>query len=312
MLQRGRGTRRCGSIHISSGGQSDIRRSSQQQPTHDGSPLSSFPGFDFSCHLFSHLFFRWLLFILFLSLSLLPLSPLSSLLLLMLRLPCVIPFLLLFIFPLSLLLYPFPSSFRFLFPSGLACGQPVRGRVCLLGGPLFHLSALRQQFNDTLQSSNCEIVDVPHGHLLVAQGAAENPDGVIDTWNAWKSKFASLSSVSSSLNSARVALPALFLSPEAESEFHHRHPPCPPPQQNHLPSSPALLKPCHGPFFLGLDCGSTTSKLVLIDDHDEIVWSNYRMNNGEPLKTVLEMLFALPDDLPEACLQGAGVTGCMS
>ncbi len=47
------------------------------------------------------------------------------------------------------------------------------------------------------------------------------------------------------------------------------------------------------PYFLGVDSGSTTTKLVLLNQHSEIVYTDYQRNNGDSFQTFCKMLKTL-------------------
>ena len=54
----------------------------------------------------------------------------------------------------------------------------------------------------------------------------------------------------------------------------------------------------HGAAFLGIDAGSTTTKVVLIDDEGNILYDHYGSNNGEPLESVINILKDVYAKLP--------------
>jgi predicted CoA-substrate-specific enzyme activase len=53
-------------------------------------------------------------------------------------------------------------------------------------------------------------------------------------------------------------------------------------------------------LFLGIDSGSTTSKIVLLNENSEIVFHSYKPNNGDPLKTILVELEKLKNQLDKS------------
>jgi len=65
-----------------------------------------------------------------------------------------------------------------------------------------------------------------------------------------------------------------------------------------------------GPCYLGIDSGSTTSKLVLMDGSKRILYSYYGSNKGEPLKLIVSILKDLYSKLPDgAYIAGSTATG---
>ena len=65
-----------------------------------------------------------------------------------------------------------------------------------------------------------------------------------------------------------------------------------------------------GDCYLGIDAGSTTTKLALIDEQGRLLYSYYSSNHGSPLNTAISALLDLYKRLPRAtCLRNAAVTG---
>ena len=54
-----------------------------------------------------------------------------------------------------------------------------------------------------------------------------------------------------------------------------------------------------GDCYLGIDAGSTTTKLVLIDKEGNLLYSLYGSNEGNPLKSVMNMLKKLYEIMPK-------------
>lgn len=184
--------------------------------------------------------------------------------------------------------------------SGLACGRPIRGKVAFLGGPLSYLSELRKRFIETLELKDDEIIVPENAHLLVATGAAYS--SVETEFISTKTLQNSLKKFEKSNYTESKPLPALFETKEDYEKFKERH-------AKHTVNETSLEN-FSGNCYLGIDAGSTTTKLVLINEKNEILYSLYRNNNGNPLTSVIEMLKELYKVLPEtAKLRFSGVTG---
>lgn len=184
--------------------------------------------------------------------------------------------------------------------SGLACGRPIRGKVAFLGGPLSYLSELRNRFIETLGLKDDEIIIPENAHLLVATGAAfySAETETIST----KTLENNLKKFEKSNYTESKPLPALFETKQDYAEFKERH-------SKHTVNQTSLEN-FSGNCYLGIDAGSTTTKLVLINEENEILYSLYRGNNGNPLTSVIEMLKELYKNLPPtAKLRFSGVTG---
>ncbi len=181
--------------------------------------------------------------------------------------------------------------------SGLAQGRRIKGKVLFLGGPLYFLKALRKAFRDTLKLGDNAIFpeDAP---CFMAIGAA---------LNSQSNKPESLSSVIQKLSNVRdsddiATSDPLFSSKEEYAQFVARH-------------RATDLKFCDiatysGDAYLGIDSGSTTTKLILITPDCRILYSHYQSNNGQPLDIVIDKLkeiYVLTQGRVKIC--GSAVTG---
>ena len=184
--------------------------------------------------------------------------------------------------------------------SGLACGRPIKGNVAFLGGPLNYLSELRKRFIETLQLKDDEIIVPEEAHLLVAKGAAlDSINSEVITTNELEQKIENLKN---SHDNTTQPLEPLFKDKEEYRLFKERH--------NKATVEKAELEGYEGNCYLGIDAGSTTTKLVLIDKEGKLLYSLYSSNEGNPLKSVMNMLKQLYSVLPEkAILRYSGVTG---
>ena len=184
--------------------------------------------------------------------------------------------------------------------SGLACGRPIRGNVAFLGGPLNYLSELRTRFIETLNLTDDEIIVPEEAHLLVAKGAAlDSINSEVITTTELEQKIEKLKN---SQDNTTYPLDPLFKNKDEYSKFKERH--------NKTKVERNSLEDYEGDCYLGIDAGSTTTKLVLIDKDGKLLYSLYGNNEGNPLKSVMGMLKKLYEILPEkATLRYSGVTG---
>ena len=184
--------------------------------------------------------------------------------------------------------------------SGLACGRPIRGNVAFLGGPLNYLSELRIRFIETLQLTDDEVIVPEEAHLLVAKGAAlDSINSEVISPNELEQKIENLKK---SRDNTTHPLDPLFKNKDEYLSFKERH--------DKAKVKKADLENYEGNCYLGIDAGSTTTKLVLIDKDGKLLYSLYGSNEGNPLKSVMNMLKKLYSVLPEkAILRYSGVTG---
>lgn len=185
--------------------------------------------------------------------------------------------------------------------SGLACGKPIRGKVAFLGGPLFFLDQLRQRFIDTLNLQDDEIIFPENSQLFVAMGAAllAKEGDKVTTVTTLLDK---LDNIDDSILSSENTLEPLFVSDDDRNEFRHRH------YIDKVRKND--IRSYVGNVYLGLDVGSTTTKAVLIDDNDSLLYSFYDSNEGNPLDVVVKILKEVYDFIPpNVKLVYSGVTG---
>ena len=173
--------------------------------------------------------------------------------------------------------------------SGLACGKPIRGCVAFLGGPLHFLPELKKAFIRTLKLTPKNIVDPENSHLFAAVGAAlESRDASgIDVL----SLIARLESgVQVTFEMPR--LPALFENEADYQAFCSRH------SQAVVPKGD--IATYEGDCFLGIDAGSTTTKMALIGSDGRLLYSFYANNRGNPIRTAMDAVEELRSKLPSS------------
>ena len=172
--------------------------------------------------------------------------------------------------------------------SGLACGKPIRGHVAFLGGPLHFLSELKAAFIRTLNLDDEHIIDVDNSHLFAAIGSA---------LNAKEDVCISLSDMVKKLSSdikmefEVERMEPLFADQAAYKEFVERH------SKHHVTTGD--LQSYQGKAFLGIDAGSTTTKIALVGEDGSLLYSFYSSNDGSPLKTAIRSLKEIYSLLPE-------------
>ena len=173
--------------------------------------------------------------------------------------------------------------------SGLACGKPIRGNVAFLGGPLYFLSELRQRFIETLKLKKDQIMFPEHPQLFVAMGAS------LESFSEEPIKIKTLiercEDLTASDSNEVPRLETLFSSDEELTEFLSRH--------EKATVERAELKDYQGACYLGIDAGSTTTKMVLMGENYEILYSFYGSNRGKPLNLIAEVLREIYSLMPE-------------
>jgi predicted CoA-substrate-specific enzyme activase len=174
--------------------------------------------------------------------------------------------------------------------SGLACGKPIKGRIAFLGGPLHFLTELKNAFIRTLNLDPDHIVNTDLSHLYAAIGSALNSDP--DITFEMKDLVKTLSQ-DIKLEFEVTRMSPLFADEKEYDEFKKRH--------EKAMVKKGDLKNYHGKCFLGIDAGSTTTKLALVSESGELLHSFYSNNNGNPLKTAINALKEIYSIMPKDC-----------
>ena len=184
--------------------------------------------------------------------------------------------------------------------AGLACGHKIEGNVAFLGGPLTFLSELRQCFCDTLELDEAHRIIPENGELFIALGAALMNDECRDiTVGELTKEIGTLIGVPME---ATDRVDPLFKNEEELEAFRARHAKAVTPKSD--------IKDAEGPCYLGIDAGSTTLKVVLINSKNEIIFSHYGPNHGKPLEKSQELIEKIYSLLPKgAYIAHSGVTG---
>lgn len=173
--------------------------------------------------------------------------------------------------------------------TGLACGRPIKGTVCFLGGPLTYLSQLREQFAKTLHLTPEQVIAPENAQVYVAIGAAL---GSIDTKPvSFMNLMGQLKSVDESTLAKSDRVEPLFNNQAELDEFRARH------SQHTVPQ--ADITTYSGPCYLGIDAGSTTIKAVVLSEDMKILYSHYQNNEGSPLAAAKKIVAEVYRRLPE-------------
>lgn len=183
---------------------------------------------------------------------------------------------------------------------GLACGKPIRGKVAFLGGPLTFMPELKTRFKETLKLEEQDEIKLTHTEYFVALGAALSSESCGDI--EFKCLYEKMPSVYCEVKDSKEALKPLFESEADYEAFKARH------DKNAVKSAP--IETASGPLYIGIDAGSTTTKLVAINASNEVVFSHYQSNEGNPLESVIKGLKRFYSACPkDAYVASSAVTG---
>lgn len=183
---------------------------------------------------------------------------------------------------------------------GLACGKPIKGNVAFLGGPLYFLPELRRRFIESLKLQSKEAIVPENTQLYVAIGAALLSENEKET--TFGELLEKVSMVTHRRDQHIHRLPPLFTSEAQYLEFKERH--------DKATIERAKLETYKGSVYLGIDAGSTTTKLALIGENAELLYSFYGSNEGNPFQRMVTLLTDLYHKIPcQATIGKCVVTG---
>ena len=183
--------------------------------------------------------------------------------------------------------------------TGLVQGRKIRGKVMFLGGPLHYCRGLQKRFQETLKLPDEDALFPEYALYAVALGAAMCAENTPEV--DLRGLLARIEAQPASQEHAN-RLPPLFRNAEEYHAFQARHARATVPTRD--------LAAYAGKAWLGVDCGSTTTKLALIAEDRSILYSYYSSNRGNPVelvKTQLEEIYRLCGDRITIC--GSSVTG---
>ena len=184
--------------------------------------------------------------------------------------------------------------------AGLAQGRKITGKVLFLGGPLYYCKGLRRRFQETLKLSDDQAVFPEYGRFAVAMGAALYGMRAGETCTMAQLRRQIENSVST--RSEANLLPPLFQTEADYQEFRQRHSAANVVRRD--------IQDYQGDAWLGIDCGSTTTKVALLSADKELLYTYYASNRGNPVQIVkeqLETIYSLCGD--RVTIRGSAVTG---
>ena len=184
--------------------------------------------------------------------------------------------------------------------SGLAQGREIKGKVLFLGGPLTFIKGLRKAFVNTLQLSDENAIFPENAQCFMAYGsalyAAESEPEVFSAAEIVEKMK------SAKVNDDIITGRRLFENQAQYDEFIARH------GKHDLPFED--IRTYEGEAYLGIDAGSTTTKLVLITPDGKLLYQHYVSNKGQPLNVItaqLKEIYSLIGD--RIAIRASAVTG---
>ena len=183
--------------------------------------------------------------------------------------------------------------------SGLAQGRTIEGKVLFLGGPLHFLRGLKKAFVRTLDLEEENAIFPEEAPIFVAYGCA--------LYSATSEDYLTAGEIISKISTARasdgiVTGKPLFSSHSEYDDFIERH--------RKFDLGYADIHKYKGNAYLGIDAGSTTTKLVLITEDGRILYHHYSSNLGQPLDKIVKQIKNIYREMnPDITIKGSAVTG---
>lgn len=164
--------------------------------------------------------------------------------------------------------------------TSLARGHEIQPKILCVGGPLTFIPALRDSFKEILKVEDSDLILPENSEYFPALGCAFccSKDDETEDISTLLRKITEVKDTSS-----KDALQALFDNEEDYDKW----------------KSGRKIKPLKRKelgvnntvdCFLGIDSGSTTTKILIIDEYDNLIYTFYAPNKGNPLKKVVEGL----------------------
>lgn len=183
---------------------------------------------------------------------------------------------------------------------GLAQGRSIEGKIMFLGGPLYFCKGLRERFIKTLKLKDNDVVSPENAQVFVAIGSA-----IYSKEDNKKYEYEELLNIikenHNEISTMNIIDP-LFNSEEEYNEFKERH------QKAEVKVSD--ISNYAGEVYIGIDAGSTTTKVVLMDKDDNILYEYYGSNKGNPIEVVKKELKHIYNICGEKIkIMGSAVTG---
>ncbi|MDC7224646.1 MAG: acyl-CoA dehydratase activase, partial [Spirochaetales bacterium] len=165
----------------------------------------------------------------------------------------------------------------------LGRGTALMPKVILAGGPLTFSAELRKAFMNVLDLEEKDLFEPEYPALLPAMGAALLADPEKEEQFSFSALAHRIKASPANQTVASDRLPPLFENPADFDAWEEK-------KNSHPMAETTLKEAAQGPLFLGIDSGSTTTKIVLLDREGRLAARHYRNNRGNPIQAVKDGL----------------------
>ena len=187
--------------------------------------------------------------------------------------------------------------------SALSRGCDILPKVFLCGGTFAHIPALRKIMQERLGLASEDIILTEHASVVPAWGASLSMNENAEVKNL--GEFISLfQTKSKNVGVSSSSLSPLFESKESFETWKKSK------EKNKI-EKVAMSDIASDNCYIGVDSGSTTTKVVAMDEQERIFFTFYKKNGGRPLETVKEGLSLLQEEA-QKCGRDLKVVGSCS
>lgn len=171
--------------------------------------------------------------------------------------------------------------------TSLARGYDIEPKILCIGGPLTFIPALRNAFRDILKMNDADLIVPEYGEYFPALGCALlcNEDIVLQDLHELAEKL------KTTFKTQKETLPPLFLTQEVYSQWQKKR------NVKKLKTRDNIRSGEYIECFLGIDSGSTTTKILITDIESNVIYTFYAGNEGDPLGKILEGLKGFYDEV---------------
>ncbi len=201
---------------------------------------------------------------------------------------------------------------------GLSQGLEIRPPIIFEGGPLTFHPTLIRVFAERLNLKEDDIIVPDHPETIVALGTAmaidklfpqspDDADGKQNDHITIQELLEHLRDNTQNYEEDEKKAPPFFRDEAEYREFEERHG-----RERRTPEDP-VVKGGKIRAYLGIDSGSTTSKMVLMDEDERVIDRFYSLNQGQALNVVRDGIKGFFDKYDKQGIQleilGVGTTG---
>ncbi|MBQ0156653.1 MAG: 2-hydroxyacyl-CoA dehydratase [Bacteroidales bacterium] len=177
--------------------------------------------------------------------------------------------------------------------STLSRGMDILPKVFLCGGPFAYIPALRQIFQKKMGMSDDDVIYSEYSNVIPALGAslAIKEDVPFKSLNDYITLLNN--SDKSAIKIKKSGLQPLFTSQKEREDWEKE-------KSNNKIENVNIADIKSEVCYIGIDSGSTTTKVVAMDEDEKIFYTFYKKSSGRPLETVSEGLTKLVEDAKAA------------